>query len=430
MWRDRDRARHHLLVASRRAPAASACGRALPLLRRGRARPGDREPLASVADVVEVVRAAFDEGGGELVLLQQRRLRRRGRRHRLPGALRRGHPPALRHAGRGAGASAARRPLDRPGVRPRRRRAQLQPRDLRPRRCSTATASAARATSAASATSTRSAYAARVFPSGTVWSDLVLGLEPLGIDHARGIDALGRTGRRPGRRRLDASASPSGDRADPPTTSRRVLAHLYRRVRARGINMRWVRDLAAGVAPLEARHPPATPRACASPSRGSRARASAALAPRGLARFRRRLRVRASATPSTRRTSDAVAPSPVRARACAGRRRRHPPAVAHPDRAHATGRRCCCSASAAFFAVRMMPRARRAPPAAQRALAVFVALPRLLGDERAAAHGDEPPRHGAPAADGRAVGQGHLRAVRQRGRVLHPRARSSSPPRS
>ena len=34
----------------------------------------------------------------------------------------------------------------------------------------------------------------------------------------------------------------------------RVLAHLYAAVRARGINMGWVRDLVAGVTPLEA-HP-------------------------------------------------------------------------------------------------------------------------------------------------------------------------------
>jgi hypothetical protein len=130
-------------------------------------------------------------------------------------------------------------------------------------------------------------HAARVFPSGTVWSDLVLGVEPPDSTMA-GIDALSALGVVPvvsARRALSPAATP----LDPADVGR-VLAHLYRAVREQRINMTWVGDLAAGVSPLEAHR-----------GRGARlARAAhdltrsrlGALAARGLARFRRRLRVK------------------------------------------------------------------------------------------------------------------------------------------
>jgi hypothetical protein len=71
-----------------------------------------------------------------------------------------------------------------------------------------------------------------------------------------------------------------------------VLAHLYRAVKARGINMGWVRDLALGIAPLEARHFAGDgARIAVAVQNLTRSRVGG-LAARGLARLRRRLRVR------------------------------------------------------------------------------------------------------------------------------------------
>jgi hypothetical protein len=130
------------------------------------------------------------------------------------------------------------------------------------------------------------AYAASIFPSGTVWTDLVLGLESPATTMA-GIDALAAMGVVPvaAIARSEAVHVPSAE-VEP------LLAHLHRTVKAHDINMGWVRDLALGVSPLEARH-------CA----GESARLAVTmqqltrwrlggLAARSLARFRRRLRVR------------------------------------------------------------------------------------------------------------------------------------------
>jgi hypothetical protein len=130
-------------------------------------------------------------------------------------------------------------------------------------------------------------HAARVFPSGTVWSDLVLGVEPPASTMA-GIDALAALGVVPvvsARRAL----SPAATALDPADVSR-ILSHLYRAVRERRINMSWVRDLVAGVAPLEAHRGGGAPLARA--ARGLARSRLGALAARGLARFRRRLRVK------------------------------------------------------------------------------------------------------------------------------------------
>jgi hypothetical protein len=128
-------------------------------------------------------------------------------------------------------------------------------------------------------------HAAQVFPGGTVWSDLVLGLEPPESTIA-GIDALAALGVVPvvaARRAVAPAAAP----LDPASVGR-VLAHLYQAVRARGINMGWIHDLVAGVAPLEA-HPAS---GGARLVRGLTRSRLGALATRGLARFRRRLRVK------------------------------------------------------------------------------------------------------------------------------------------
>jgi hypothetical protein len=128
-------------------------------------------------------------------------------------------------------------------------------------------------------------HAARIFPSGTVWSDLVLGLEPPDRTIA-GIDTLVGMGVVP----VAAIVRGEHPMLAPDVTD--ILAHLYRTVKARGINMGWVRDLAHGIAPLEARHFAGDGARLAVAVQNLTRSRLGALATRGLARFRRRLRVR------------------------------------------------------------------------------------------------------------------------------------------
>lgn len=132
-------------------------------------------------------------------------------------------------------------------------------------------------------------YAASIFPSGTVWSDLVLGLESAESTR-QGIDALVRLGVLPV---LSVSrAAESAPRLSDVERVGPIFAHLFHAVRDAKINMGWVRDLSFAIAPLEARF-----------FAGDDARMSVALqqlyrsklgtlATRGLSRLRRRLRVR------------------------------------------------------------------------------------------------------------------------------------------
>ena len=129
------------------------------------------------------------------------------------------------------------------------------------------------------------AHAAAVFPSGTVWTDLVLGLEPAASTVA-GIDALVAMGVVPVAAIVRGEPLPDG------AEMAHVLAHLYRAVKQRGINMGWVRDLGLGIAPLEARHFAGDGARLAVTVQNLTRWRLGALAARGLARFRRRLRVR------------------------------------------------------------------------------------------------------------------------------------------
>lgn len=135
------------------------------------------------------------------------------------------------------------------------------------------------------------AYAARIFPSGTVWSDLVVGLEPpestiAGIDTLVAMNVLPVLSvfRPLGDTPLREHPVPSVEVVTP------VFAHLYRAVRGARINMNWVRDLGFAVTPLEARFfagegsPPGL-------SQIYRSRLGT-FAARNLSRMRRRLRVR------------------------------------------------------------------------------------------------------------------------------------------
>jgi len=129
-------------------------------------------------------------------------------------------------------------------------------------------------------------YAAGVLPSGTVWSELVVGLEPAASTLA-GIDALAEMGVVP----VAAIVAGDGPALDPAEVEP-VLAHLYRAVRRRGVNMGWVRDLALRITPLEARHFAGDGARLAVTVQNLTRSRLGGLAARGLARFRRRLRVR------------------------------------------------------------------------------------------------------------------------------------------
>ncbi len=134
------------------------------------------------------------------------------------------------------------------------------------------------------------AYAAGVFPSGTVWTDLVLGLEPAEATMA-GIDAIVGAGVIP----VLAVHHPGLDTIPQitPDEATAVVAHLDRTVRERNASVTWVRDLALGVTPLDAcRMAGTTPPGNATVQALTRWRLGA-FAARGLARFRRRLRVKA-----------------------------------------------------------------------------------------------------------------------------------------
>ncbi len=136
-------------------------------------------------------------------------------------------------------------------------------------------------------------YAATIFPSGTVWSDLIVGLEPA-ESTMRGIDALTAMGVlpvlsvvRPGESNQLRDVRPFTMEDAAP-----IFAHLFRTVRDARINMGWIRDLSFAITPLEARF-----------FAGDDARVAVAMqqfyrskigsvAARNLARLRRRLRVR------------------------------------------------------------------------------------------------------------------------------------------
>lgn len=92
-------------------------------------------------------------------------------------------------------------------------------------------------------------HAASVFPGGTVWTDLVVGLESLESTTA-GIDALTRAGVAPVLALERAALQRQGQTADDIGP---VYAHLFHAVRRARINMGWLRDMSFAVTPLEAR---------------------------------------------------------------------------------------------------------------------------------------------------------------------------------
>ncbi len=136
-------------------------------------------------------------------------------------------------------------------------------------------------------------HAAAIFPSGTVWSNLALGIEPV-ESTLRGIDRLTAIGVLPV---LSASWT-AADSGTTPTTSvsleevTRICTHLFHAVRDAKINMGWVRDLSFAITPLEARFFAGDDaRVAVAMQQFYRSRIGTMTA-RNLARLRRRLRVR------------------------------------------------------------------------------------------------------------------------------------------
>lgn len=135
-------------------------------------------------------------------------------------------------------------------------------------------------------------HAATIFPNGTVWSDLIIGLEPVESTLA-GIDALVEMGVLPVLsvfRPLDDTQLRDHPMPSPEDVAP-VFAYMFERVRQAGINMNWVRDLSFAVTPFEARFfsdPNALDGGLGSLYRSK----IGTLAVRNLSRLRRRLRVR------------------------------------------------------------------------------------------------------------------------------------------
>ncbi|MFQ5664990.1 MAG: radical SAM protein [Candidatus Binatia bacterium] len=136
-------------------------------------------------------------------------------------------------------------------------------------------------------------YAATVFPSGTVWSDLIVGVEPA-ASTMRGIDALTAIGVLPVlslfRPLADSQARDPRPLAVDDVVP--IYAHLFHAVRGARINMGWLRDLSFAITPLEARFFAGNEaRVAVAVQQFYRSRIGTAAA-RNLARLRRRLRVR------------------------------------------------------------------------------------------------------------------------------------------
>ena len=284
MWRVATVRGRHLLVTPTTACGFTVVGAPCRFCVEGARVPADRDPVP-VADVIEVVRAAFDEGACESVWFNTASFDSEDggiaflepyvegvRKHFDTLVAMQVHPPRVdrwidRTYAMGVDALSYNLEIFDPEILGRHCVGRV--RYIRRERYLEALG-----------------RAAEIVPSGTVWTDLVLGLEPAERTIA-GIDALAAMGVVP------VAGIARGEQPVPsPTDVDSVLGHLYRAVKAGGINMGWVRDLALGIAPLEARHFAGDGARLAVAVQNLTRSRLGALAARGLARFRRRLRVR------------------------------------------------------------------------------------------------------------------------------------------
>lgn len=278
----------YLLVSPNGMCGFSAHGAPCSFCREGARPAGDRERAASIADVVEVVRTAFEEGAADFVLFNSSVYDAEDggmafltpyvegvRKHFDTFVAVQVHPPRTD------------RWIDRTyamGVDAVSYNLELFDPEALDRHCIGRVRYVGRERYLDAL-----AYAASIFPSGTVWTDLVLGLEPAESTMA-GIDAVVDAGVIP----VLAVHHPGPDAISQvtPDEAADVVAHLERRIRERNVSVTWIRDLALGVTPLDAfRMTGAPPPGNAAIHALTRWRLGA-YAARGLARFRRRLRVK------------------------------------------------------------------------------------------------------------------------------------------
>jgi len=143
------------------------------------------------------------------------------------------------------------------------------------------------------------AYAASVFPRGTVWTELLVGAEPL--DSTRqAIDLLVRDGVLPVLCAVPAVGSgPGGIVGLPPIDDVvDVCRSLYRAVHGAQIPIGWVRDMSFAITPYEARLLAGAEQQISAAEEYFYRSAIRGFAARNLSRFRRRLRVRQVSDPA------------------------------------------------------------------------------------------------------------------------------------
>ena len=129
------------------------------------------------------------------------------------------------------------------------------------------------------------AHAARVFPNGAVWSELVVGIEPIESTRA-GIEALAEMGVVPLLVLQRGAAAATNGRVLDDVDA--LCAHLVETVERAGINTAWVHGLPVAIGPAEAN----VGRDGSSSVQLRRRRRLGGFVLRNLARTRRRLRVR------------------------------------------------------------------------------------------------------------------------------------------
>ncbi len=137
------------------------------------------------------------------------------------------------------------------------------------------------------------AYAATIFPRGTVWSELVVGIEPIESTR-RGIGILVGDGVLPVLSPMRSSylAQLRGVSAIPVDDVLTLMADLYTSVSAAKLPLGWVRDLCFAITPFEARALVGQDAVGASSLEKYYGSRWHDLAARNLSRLRRRLRVR------------------------------------------------------------------------------------------------------------------------------------------
>jgi hypothetical protein len=279
----------YLLVTPTRTCGFSVRGAPCSFCREGARPPADPESTASIAEVVEVVQAAFEEGVADFVFLNSSVYDPEDggigfltpyieaiRRHFDTFVAVQVHPPRQDAW------------IDRTyamGVDALSYNLELFDAEALARHCTGRVRYVGRERYLEAL-----AHAARIFPRGTVWSDLVLGLEPAASTLA-GIEAFVGMGVVP----VLSAHHPTTDarRTIVPEELTAILERLSQAARDPRLGTSWIGDLAFGVTPLEASRLAGAPPLLGAAVQALTRWRIGAYAARGLARFRRRLRVRA-----------------------------------------------------------------------------------------------------------------------------------------